>query len=66
MLVVENTVTKQEVYRQQYFALVIKEVNISHLSPDTVYAARVLARNAEFIDLTTVSEALFFTTPGML
>lgn len=65
-VVVHNTATKEEVYHQQYFeALYLKEVNISNLSPDTVYAAQICARNTEITDLITVSETLLFTTPGM-
>ena len=66
-IVVYNIVTKQQVYHQQYFnAVLLNEVKISHLLPDTVYAAEVRARNVEFNDLIAVSETLLFTTPGML
>lgn len=66
-VIVCNNVTKQEIYREKFVQKVyVKKVEIADLSPDTLYTAHVLARNATFTELTSISGSVLFITTGML
>ena len=66
-VVVCNNLTKEEIFREPILqAKYDNKIEISQLSPGTLYAAHVCVYNAKFKELTAASEILVFTISGTL
>ena len=61
-----NNITKEEEHQELSIKNYQLTVKFASLSPDTPYAANVVARHAQYRDLISVGDTFLFTTPGKL